>query len=248
MIAFAVQGGISVVLATVLAWMTTRTLSTFRVIQDSVVLSLAVSDAMTGLLHYPSSIEITEVVQLVRYLRDSSRNRIENLSVVRQLKSIMSALERGDYKKAIQSWAGMYNWDMVGLKSVPGFIRMLVAQGPRLGSSRAQRLAYLQGMATKSGVSRDFSADVEARIEIVNGILIAVSDAQLVSGMFIYLLEIAKRTVIGLTYCRPWPRNFPSRRGARDSSLPESLSLSHHLRHDQLYSVRRTPHTNPTCR
>lgn len=160
-------------------------MSAFRVIQGSVVTSLAISGAMTELLLYPSSIEITEVVQLVRHLRDSSRTRIQNLSVVRQLKSIASALERGDYnmKEAIQSWAGMYDWGMVGLKSVPWFIRMLVTQGPRLGLSRAQRLAYLQGIATRSGATRDVSADVEAKIEIVNGILIAVSDAQLVSGM-----------------------------------------------------------------
>lgn len=163
--------------------MTTRTMSAFRVIQGSVVTSLAISGAMTELLLYPSSIEITEVVQLVRHLRDSSRTRIQNLSVVRQLKSIMSALERGDYKEAIQSWAGMYDWDMVGLKSVPEFIRMLATHGPRLGLSRAQRLAYLQGIATRSGATRDVSADIEAKIEIVNGILIAVSDAQLVSGM-----------------------------------------------------------------
>lgn len=180
-IAFAVQGGISVVLATFLAWMTPRSSPAFQSLQQSVALGMAASWAVPQIL-LSSNINVTEVMRLVRNLRDLSATTIQDLSVVRQLKRTMRALERGDYKEAIQSlW--LYNLDVAGLSSVPGFLRMLVTQGPPIGLSRAKRLAYLQGMVTKRSITRDLSADIEARIEIVNGILVAVSDAQLISGM-----------------------------------------------------------------
>jgi hypothetical protein len=126
---------------------------------------------------------VTKVVQLIRSFPDSLTNIIQK-PLAGQWKRTMRALERGNFKEAIQSLAGLYGQrDAAGPGFVSRFINMVTAQGLRIGLSRVQRLAYLQGMATKPGIAQDLSGDVEARIEIVNGILIAVSDAQLISGM-----------------------------------------------------------------
>lgn len=87
----------------------------------------------------------------------------------------------------ISSGQGLYAlWNMMALSPISEFVRILATQGLRIGLSRAQRLAYLRGIASKPGVTRDDSADFEVRIEIVNGTLIAVSDAQLISGVFLF--------------------------------------------------------------
>lgn len=163
--------------------MTNRTtsISASGLLKFAFVPSLTAPGTWFQLLRSPS-IDVTEVVELMRNLRDSSSGTIQSLSVVSwQLERMARAAgEMG----LIPSVQGLYAlWSMMALSSISEFVRILATQGPRTRLSRAQRLAYLRGIASKPGVTRDDSADFEARIEIVNGILIAVSDAQLISGM-----------------------------------------------------------------
>ncbi|KAK1831432.1 hypothetical protein QBC39DRAFT_351297 [Podospora conica] len=173
-IAFAVQGGISVVLATALALMTTGSMFQAFPIRQ------AASEVVTELLHSPN-INVAEVVQLARDFGVSSTNTMQNTSlpVAKQLKKIISEVRRGNYDQAALSGNGLFNWDARGVSLVPGFTRMILIEGPRVAFSQARRLAYLQGVARRPGGTHAPSADVE----IVNGILVAVSDAQLISGI-----------------------------------------------------------------